>query len=224
MLDAADALRAKRRQAIAKLDTLTQAIFIDMFGDLSEMQTLEDVMEKIIDYRGKSPTKTDSGVPLLTARVVKNFRLEPATEFIAEADYDSWMRRGLPRTGDVLFTTEAPLGHVAQIEESRVALAQRLVLLRPKNELMTGEFLMFALRSTQVVEGIRRRATGSTVIGIRQKELRKVLLPVPPLSLQSQFSKRVHSLQRFSISASGSLSQLDTLFSSLQQRAFRGEL
>ena len=91
-------------------------------------------MAAIIDYRGKTPRKTSSGIPLITAKVVKGGRIKTPTEFIAIEDYDFWMRRGIPRLGDVLITTEAPLGEVAQLCQQRVALAQRLILLRGKLE------------------------------------------------------------------------------------------
>ena len=80
---------------------------------------LEEAMEAIIDYRGKTPKKTDSGIPLITAKIVKNGRIQPTQEYIAEEDYDSWMQRGLPQKGDVVLTTEAPLGEVAQLDGAK---------------------------------------------------------------------------------------------------------
>ena len=74
--------------------------------------TVEDGMEAIIDYRGKSPIKTSAGVPLVTAKIVKGGRIMPPDEYIAADDFDTWMRRGLPRKGDVVMTTEAPLGEM----------------------------------------------------------------------------------------------------------------
>jgi type I restriction enzyme S subunit len=71
---------------------------------------LEDVIEKFIDYRGKTPKKTDAGIPLVTAKVVKAGKILPPNEFIAPEDYDSWMTRGLPEINDVVLTTEAPYG------------------------------------------------------------------------------------------------------------------
>src|SRR5262245_54792024 len=91
---------------------------------------LEECMAAIIDYRGKSPRKTAAGIPLITAKVVKGGRILPPDEFIDESDYDEWMRRGLPQRGDILVTTEAPLGEVAQLADDRVALAQRIIALR----------------------------------------------------------------------------------------------
>ncbi len=92
--------------------------------------TVDASMAAIIDYRGKTPRKTTEGIPLVTAKVIKNGRINTPTEFVAENEYDAWMRRGLPHSGDVLITTEAPMGEVAQLRTSRVALAQRVILLR----------------------------------------------------------------------------------------------
>lgn len=156
---------------------------------------LEDCMSAIIDYRGKSPNKTRSGVPLITAKVVKGGRLlDQEREFIAEEDYDIWMRRGLPEVGDVLITTEAPLGEVAQVHSARIALAQRIILLRGNPALLDNTFLKFALQSGPVQREIHARSTGTTVLGIRQSELRKVLLPVPPLREQKIIAEILGSL------------------------------
>ena len=135
---------------------------------------LEDCMAAIIDYRGKTPRKTSSGIPLITAKVVKGGRIKTPTEFIAIEDYDFWMRRGIPRLGDVLITTEAPLGEVAQLCQQRVALAQRLILLRGKSEVLDNRFLKFLMQSAPVQHQLHARATGTTVLGIKQKELRQI--------------------------------------------------
>ncbi len=141
-------------------------------------------MAAIIDYRGKSPNKTTFGVPLVTAKVVKNGRIETPDEFIAEDDYNDWMSRGIPQAGDVVMTTEAPLGEVAQLDGRKIALAQRIITLRGKPGLLHQGFLKFLLQSDQVQDELRSRATGTTVVGIRQSELRKVNLTLPPYESQ----------------------------------------
>jgi len=72
-------------------------------------------MTAIIDYRGKTPRKTTTGVPLITAKIVKGGRIESPNEFVDPDEYEDWMRRGMPQVGDVVLTTEAPLGEVAQV-------------------------------------------------------------------------------------------------------------
>lgn len=148
------------------------------------VRSLEDCMAALIDYRGKTPAKTSFGIPLITAKVVKGGRIELPDEFITVHDYETWMRRGIPKPGDVVITTEAPLGEVAQLGAERVALAQRLIALRGKAELLDNGFLKFLMQSEDVQDQLYARASGTTVLGIKQSELRKVLLTLPPLSEQ----------------------------------------
>jgi type I restriction enzyme, S subunit len=145
---------------------------------------LDDCMEALIDYRGKTPAKTPFGIPLITAKVVKGGKIETPDEFIAVEDYDAWMRRGIPKAGDVVLTTEAPLGEVAQLGSMRVALAQRLITLRGKPGILDNGFLKFLMQSMAVQDQLRARASGTTVLGIKQSELRKVLLTLPPIDEQ----------------------------------------
>jgi type I restriction enzyme S subunit len=141
-------------------------------------------MAAIIDYRGKTPQKTSSGIPLITAKVVKGGRIETPDEFIAEEDYEAWMRRGMPEPGDVVITTEAPLGEVAQLGTEKVALAQRLIALRGRQGVLDNTFLKFLMQSRRVQNQLKARSSGTTVLGIRQSELRKVLLTLPPVTEQ----------------------------------------
>lgn len=156
--------------------------------------TLEEATEEIIDYRGKTPKKTTSGVPLITAKIVKNGHIVEPDEFISESDYEDWMRRGMPQCGDVIITTEAPMGEVAQLDERKVALAQRLITLRGKKNLLNNNFLRFVLQSSILQNELRKRESGTTVTGIKQSELRKVLLPIPPYPEQKAISDVLLSL------------------------------
>lgn len=149
---------------------------------------LEDCMAAIIDYRGKTPTKTTFGVPLVTAKIVKGGRIEPAEEFIAESDFEPWMRRGMPEKGDVVMTTEAPLGEVAQLDGRKIALAQRVITLRGKPSLLNNGYLRYLLQSTPVQDELKARATGTTVLGIKQSELRKVSLALPSIPEQKSIA------------------------------------
>jgi len=145
---------------------------------------LEECLDALIDYRGKTPEKTASGIPLITAKIIKNGRIEKAFEFIANDAYDSWMRRGIPQRGDVVLTTEAPLGEVAQLGSERVALAQRVVTLRGRAGLLDSTYLLYLLQTDGMQDQLRARATGTTVLGIKQSELRKVLVTLPPFEMQ----------------------------------------
>ena len=130
-------------------------------------QPLEDCMAAIIDYRGKTPRKTLSGIPLITAKVVKGGRIEKPDEFIAADDYEAWMRRGMPEANDIVITTEAPLGEVAQLGSERVALAQRLIALRGKQGILDNTFLKFLMQSSGVQDQLRAKSFGND--GFRNK-------------------------------------------------------
>ena len=152
--------------------------------------TIDEATERLIDYRGRTPPKTDSGVRLVTAKVVKGGQIldEPA-EYIAADFYDEWMRRGLPRRLDVLLTTEAPLGEVAILrDDARIALAQRIILLRANAERLDPIYLFYALQSDFGQSELKARASGTTVLGIKQSELRKVRIPVFPLPVQQRIA------------------------------------
>lgn len=140
---------------------------------------LQDIA-KFIDYRGKTPTKTKEGIRLITAKNIRDGWIDKEPEeFIAEDDYTPWMRRGIPNKGDVLFTTEAPLGNTAIIDlDEKFALAQRAICLQP-NEGISGEFLYFALNNPIVKQRILARSSGTTVSGIRSALLKEVTIPMP---------------------------------------------
>lgn len=133
---------------------------------------LNQVVSDFIDYRGKTPTKTNSGIPLITAKVVKDGRVFQTQEYIAESEYDSWMRRGIPEAGDVILTTEAPLGEVAFIPEGKIALAQRIITLRGKEDELDNRFLKYSLQSPLMQYRLTARESGSTVSGIKSSELK----------------------------------------------------
>ena len=164
-----------------------------MASDWCEL-TLEGSMDAIIDYRGKTPKKTDSGIPLITAKIIKGGRIETVNEFISNDDYDSWMRRGIPKKGDIVMTTEAPLGEIAQLDGRKIALAQRVITLRGKKDVLDNTFLKYLMISEYVQHQLDGRGIGTTVKGIKQSELRKVILKFPSLPEQKAIAHILGSL------------------------------
>ncbi|MGP9800500.1 restriction endonuclease subunit S [Rheinheimera sp. NSM] len=232
ILDKADAIRRKRRQAIQLADDFLRAVFLEMFGELvttkgyekSDKFKIRDLVD-YIDYRGKTPEKSDKGIPLITAKnVKKGFVEHEPREFIPEENYKSWMTRGLPLENDVLFTTEAPLGNVALLGKyDKVVVGQRLIALRSKGK-VTHEFLMFLLLHPFIQGLILNKSSGSTVKGIRTKELYEIELPVPQKWLQEKFSEIYWNANSLIQKEHKSEVSNDVLFNSLSQKAFSGTL
>ena len=154
---------------------------------------LDDIVT-MIDYRGKTPKKSTSGIPLITAKIIKNGRIYTPTEFISEDEYVERMTRGFPQIGDILITTEAPLGEVAELRDAHVAMGQRIITMHANKNLICGKYLKYYLLSHEGQSKLRQRESGTTVTGIKQAELRKVLIPLPPLYVQQRISRILDTL------------------------------
>jgi type I restriction enzyme S subunit len=156
---------------------------------MTELQELPlgDIVT-MIDYRGKTPTKISSGIPLITAKIVKNGRIYPPTEFISREEYKERMTRGIPKIGDILITTEAPLGEVAELKDANVAIGQRLITMHANENKLHHMYLKYYLQSHEGQAKLSQRESGTTVIGIKQSELRKILIPLPPLTIQKKIA------------------------------------
>lgn len=155
---------------------------------------LQEVCE-FIDYRGKTPVKTKSGVPLVTAKIIKNGVIMAPQEFIAEDSYNEWMRRGIPKKGDVIFTTEAPLGEVAEIRTNeKLAFAQRVIIMEPQKKYLNNHYLLYALQDKKLKNRIAAKASGTTVIGIKSAELKKIVIDLPSMEIQEKIADILYSL------------------------------
>lgn len=154
---------------------------------------LGDITE-FIDYRGKTPTKVENGIPLITAKnIKKGYINEEPREFIKVEDYDGWMTRGIPQKGDVAITTEAPLGNVAQLNfDYKFALAQRVITLTNIN--FDKRFLFYSMLSTYFQLQLKEHSTGSTVEGIKSKLLKTLKIAFPPLEEQKRIVEKLDSL------------------------------
>jgi type I restriction enzyme, S subunit len=186
---------------------------------------------RFIDYRGKTPEKTISGLRLITAKNVKmGFLQRTPEEFVAPDSYDGWMTRGIPKSGDVLFTTEAPLANVAQLDTSeKVVFAQRIIIMQPDPECLDSTFLKYLLLSPPIQKRIREKGTGATVQGIKASLLKGIEISFPgSLSEQSRIVARLDALseetENLAATYERKLAALDELKKSLLHQAFSGQL
>lgn len=156
---------------------------------------MNDIVTEIIDYRGKTPKKlgsawADDGVIALSALNVKQGRLESLDKAKRVDDYlyERWMKSELDE-GDILMTSEAPLGEVYILtEKKKYCLSQRLFSIRANPRCIFPSLLYLFLGSHGGQEQIKSRSTGTTVLGIRQSELRKIVVPVPESGVQARMN------------------------------------
>ncbi|GMU67130.1 MAG: type I restriction endonuclease EcoAI [Acidobacteriota bacterium] len=219
-LPAQDFLRrieaAKIRRATETRDRRIRASTNPSAGELSidlpshwSVQSFENLF-LFIDYRGRTPTKVTRGVPLITAKNIRMGHLnrEPR-EFIAESTYKSWMTRGVPKIGDLFFTTEAPLANVCANGISEpFALAQRVICLQPFDRI-NSRYFMLAMMSEVVQSMISRHATGMTAKGIKAAKLKPLPLPIPPEEEQDRIVAKVDELMALCDQLEASLAKGD---------------
>ena len=220
ILDHIGEMIALRKEQLAKLDQLVKSRFIELFGDVKEEDKLINLCN-FIDYRGKTPEKTESGLPFITAKNVKMHHMSFDTqEFISKETYDKVMTRGFPRIGDVVFTTEAPLGNVCRIPyiETEFYIGQRIITMQ--TEQLEPAYLEYALSSEAFKRKIAEKSSGSTVTGIRSKLLEQLTIPVPPKAVQKQFTTFVEQTDKSKLAIQQSLDKLETLKKSLMQKYF----
>ena len=209
-----------RQQQLQKLDELVKSRFIELFAGVEAEDTLQNLCT-FIDYRGKTPEKVESGLPFITAKNIKMHRMSFDTlEYISKETYDRVMTRGFPQIGDVVFTTEAPLGNVCRIPfiETEFYIGQRIITMQ--TERLEPAYLEYALSSDEFKRKITEKSSGSTVTGIRSKLLEQLTIPVPPRALQEQFATFVEQTDKSKLAVQKGLQELETLKKSLMQKYF----
>jgi len=239
VLDRTDALRARRRAALAKLETLTQAIFLDMFGDPAghgwKMTTVRGIVG-----RGQGSIRTgpfgsqllhseftESGIAVLGIdNAVSNEFRWGERRFISAAKY-AQLRRYTVRPGDVLITIMGTCGRCAVVpmDIPTAINTKHLCCITVDRSKCLPQFLhAYFLMHPIAAKYLRQTAKGAIMSGLNMGIIQAMPIPVPPLQAQARFVLRLSAVDRLKSEHRASLAELDTLFASLQHRAFRGEL
>ena len=164
--------------------------------------TLGEITNLVIDYRGKTPLKlgsswSDSGYRALSAKNIKTGQIvaEDSIRFVDEKLYRKWMKDEVKK-GDILITSEAPFGQIYYWDsDEKIVLSQRLFDVRLNDE-VCHKYVYYFMTSHRYQKDLEGRATGTTVTGLRQPELLKSTILLPPLSAQRSISSILSSLDR----------------------------
>lgn len=234
VLDRAEALRAKRRAALAQLDTLTQSIFLDLFGDPASnprgwpTRSLGSLCPPgdSINYGVVQPgDHVDDGIPVVRVGDLKDGVVNHAAlKRISPAIESSYKRSRL--VGDeILVSCVGSIGVVALADASvkgfNIARAvARVRIAEGCNRIFAAE----ALKTASVQQYFTQELRTVSQPTLNIKQISEAMVPVPPLPLQGDFAQRVAAVERVKSAQRRSLAELDALFASLQHRAFRGEL
>ena len=230
ILDAADALRAKRREALAQLDTLLQSTFLDMFGDpvSNPMGWEEHEVEKVCRLvRGSSPRPKgdpqfyDGPVPrLMVSDITRDgFWVTPRIDSLTEAGAKK--SRRVP-AGTVVMAVSGEVGVVATVQDPCCVHDGFVAFLDLDESVFDSRFFMFQFHSLKMTH--ERRKAGAIFQNLTTRDIKAMRLPTPTIDLQHRFAAIVQSVEQQKTSQRAHLAELDTLFASLQSRAFRGDL
>jgi type I restriction enzyme S subunit len=238
VLDRAEALRAKRRAALAQLNALTQSLFLDLFGDPvtnSKAWKRFEMTEAVVGKYGikagpfgsslKKEDYAESGYRIYGQEQVIAGRFDIGDYYIGERKYQQ-LKSCAVAEGDLLVSLVGSFGKVlvvpAGIEPG--IINPRLLKITPNQTLVTPGFLASLLQHPTVQAEFQRVAHGGTMGILNAGLLKQLKVILPPIPLQREFARRVTAVEALKTAQRASLAELDALFATLQHRAFRGEL
>lgn len=233
VLDRAEALRAKRRAALAELDALTQSLFLDLFGDPATnpkgwpIRVIRDLLESA-SYGTSEKSGATGEFPVLRMNNISRTGEMDFTDLKFMDLEESQHERYLVRSGDLLFNRTNSVDLVGKTgvyrEVKPMAYAGYLIRLRVTKE-NHPEYLAAFLNSAYskaMLRGMCKSIIG--MANINATEIQGMKIPSPPLALQQEFARRVAAVEKLKQAQRSALTELDALFATLQHRAFRGEL
>ncbi|MBD5508375.1 MAG: hypothetical protein HDR05_10105 [Lachnospiraceae bacterium] len=149
-----------------------------------------------VDYRGKTPNKVEKGIFLITASNIKKGYMEyTRKEYISEEEYRMRQSRGTTNRGDLLFTTEAPLGNAALCDLDISSCGQRIITMQSYCEnTVCLELFMYFILSAAFQNELLDNCTGTTAKGIKADKLKHLLIPFPPIEEQQRIVDKINEI------------------------------
>ncbi|MEI6656099.1 MAG: restriction endonuclease subunit S [Verrucomicrobiota bacterium] len=236
ILDAADALRAKRREALAQLDALLQSTFLTLFGDPVEnpMGWVNDSLTNHGSFKnGLNYGKSEKGIEV-TCLGVGNFgsrsRIDDVSKLPSLSLNSMPPKEYLLKEGDIVFVrsngNRALVGRCLSIHpnDNPVTFGGFCIRYRIEDSQLVATYLTHLFRTASMRSCMLQGGQGANIQNINQKVLGDLTIPLPPLTLQRRFAAIVESIERQKAAQRAHLTELAALFAALQHRAFRGEL
>lgn len=235
ILDKADQLRQKRRQAIALLDSLTQSIFLEMFGEAASQdwpsatigEAATDVRTGPFGSQLLHSEFVDDGIAVLGIDNAVNNRFEwGKARFITEDKYQH-LSRYTVKPDDVLITIMGTCGRCAVVPDdipTAINTKHLCCITLDRGRVLPQYLHACFLNNRSVLRQLGVQAKGAVMPGLNMGIIKSLNIPIPPIALQQTFKQRLASLSRPLLAAERAVGQSDALFSSLQHRAFSGEL
>lgn len=222
-LNAITRLISLRQRQAEKLDELVKARFVEMLGECKYGgNPLSNVCKLITDGTHQPPQFVDAGIPfLLVSNLVHNEITYDTEKFISKESYQELIKRTPIEIGDILLSIVGSYGHAGVVRTDKPFCFQRhIAYIKPDFSKLNSEFLHQALLSDAVKYQMEKRVKGIAQKTLNLSELKKIVVPIPPLALQTEFSHFVHEVDREKERIQRSAALLETLKRSLMQQYF----
>lgn len=233
ILDKADEIRAKKKLANDKLDEFLKSTFISMFGDPIKneknyrIEKLQNVTKFLTDGKhGDCEDEDNSGYYFVSAKCINNGKIDLAqARQIKYDDYKEVNKRVKINVGDLLIVnTGATIGKMAIIRDESISktitLQKSVAVINMDNDVLNSEYLSNCL----LFKSMAKVSAGSAIHNLLLSTMRAYELPIPPIEEQNKFAKIVEKVEAQKQKNELVIEQMNNLFNSLSQRAFKGEL
>jgi type I restriction enzyme S subunit len=234
ILDASDDLRQKDKAILAKYDELTQALFLDMFGDPVsnpkgwKVKKGKEYCIKISVGVVIKPASyyTENGVIALRAMNIKpNKIVNNGFVYFSQHDHENTLSKSIVYLNDVLIVRTGSTGTatVVTIEYDGCNCIDSIIV-KPNHQIINSHYLAHFFNSERGKELVSKNEVGGIQKHFNIGTLNHLEIPIPQIDIQNQFAERVQVIEQQKAIAQKSLEKSEALFNSLLQKAFKGEL
>lgn len=234
ILDKASALVDKNERVVKKIEQLEKSYFKTTFGDsfinpkAFPLEPIFKLASKIIDCPHSTPKYTDdiTDYPCIRTSEIRHGAIAwDSMKYLNKKGYEKRIERYTPVEGDLIFAREGTVGDAAIIpKDLKISLGQRVMLFNPNKSKVTSVFFWALLRSDGIQHKIKSKIIGATVSRINISEVKKIECPIPPISLQEDFTTKLQNLLSLKAKKSNALYNSQLLLKSILQLAFSGKL
>lgn len=232
ILEKAEQLKQWRKEADKLTSDYLYSVFLEMFGDPIRnpknwnIRKLGDVCTSITDGPHVSPNYVEKGIPFISVHnIINGFFDLSDIKYISREDHERFCRRSKPERGDVLYSKGGTTGFAKRIDvDFEFSIWVHLALLKFSKELLDPIFLETCLNSNYCKTQAKRLTRGIANKDLVLSQMARVRIIVPPIGLQKGFSEVIDQVEHIKNYQKQTGWQIDDLYNTLMQKAFRGEL
>jgi len=237
ILDKADELRSLRRRALEQLDAIAQSTFLEMFGNPAtnpkewKKNKLANYIQLIGGFAFQSQDFVLDGIPLIRIGTINQGTFKDSDLVYLPEEFYERYKKFIVYPGDILMTLTGTIGKedygnifILGNQYNKYFLNQRVAKITFESSTFEPSYFLYVFKNPLIKSGLTKLSRGIRQANISNEDILGLSIPIPPISLQQEFTQRLKTIEQLKATHRESLAQLDALFASLQHRAFRGEL